>query len=434
VTLSNSNASPSEDLFVKIFLMYCKVIPKKLNRSILTYFEIVLQRIFDLISNFTLQSYIISGKERHSGLDLTVFYCGDKQSFCYMSHRLFDGHYSIKKREKVTITKINKKLRSLPTYVDLVFIRTDRFFRKILKKQGLQIIPEWVNLVLDTSKSLEQLEKKFSSGARKDVKKIKKYGYTYKLTGKQRDLEFFYNRMFLPYILERHDEETTNCYLRYIKMILQRNTVKLLLVQDKDTYISGGLIDVKKDKEILPSMGILDANNEYLKKYASSALFYFHILSAKKRGINSINYGDTRTFLNDGNFQFKRKWGMGTILSRFRYEIIGLKILKNTAAVSTFLENNPFTFMENSKLKVSIYSNTKQPTTLKEIQHFCRSYYTPGITELLIMSPHGFTKKAEENELFEGTSKYDFRKNITHGNFLEQDVEVCSITKQEIND
>ncbi len=428
--MNNGPITPSNSFFEKTFLTYCRVLPKPWNRSILTHFEILLQRISDLTKYYKLPAYLLSGKEKYSGEPFTVFYAGSPDSIYYLSCRMFDGQYTIKKMGAFSILYLKKLMKLLPTSVDIVIVKTDIFFARFLQKCQFTTIPEWINMVVDSSQSLEELTHHFSSGARKDIKKITRYGYSYEVTNDLKKMGYFYQRMFLPYILDRYGEETTCHYLKYIQMILQRNTMKLLLVKDGDTYISGGLIDIKGKKEILPSMGVLDPHVKYLKKYASSALFYFHILSAKKRGIVSINYGDTRTFLDDGNYQFKRKWGMNVIPSRFRGGLFGLKIIGNNTSVSSFLAKNPFICMEHKRLRGYIYVHNGQPTTLSDLQNVCRTYYTPGIAELVIISTQGFTKKAKEAKLFEGSSKYHFVKTIMPDTFLHQNVEVCVIGKQ----
>ncbi|MBN2065838.1 MAG: hypothetical protein JW771_03405 [Candidatus Thermoplasmatota archaeon] len=322
-------------------------------------------------------------------------------------------------------------MKQTPPSTDVIFVKTDRFFVKILQHFQFITIPEWINMIVDSSKSFEELEHNFSSGAQKDIKKTTKYEYSYELTDDQKKMEFFYHRMFLPYILKRYGEEMPDYYLKYIHMILSRNSMRVLLVKDNNTYISGGLVDIKGKKEFLPSMGILDGDVQYVKKYASSALFYFHIVSAKKRGANSINYGNTRSFLNDGNYQFKRKWGMIVSLSRFRWGLFGLKILRNTTSVSSFCVHNPYILLEDNCLKGCIYSSNNQPTSLIDLQRICRTYYTQGIAELIILSPEGFTQQAKENELFVDAPRHNFVKSFSSVRLLNQNIEACVIRPQE---
>jgi hypothetical protein len=150
-------------------------------------------------------------------------------------------------------------------------------------------MPEWINFKLDTSKSLSEIIDHFSKGAKRDIKMIKKYEYSYEVSTDPKKLDFFYNRMFLPYISQKYGELVPFSYFLYIKNLLDR--VSVLLIKYKDKYVCGGLIDSKKNVVTLPSMGILDGEAEYLKKGVVVALFYYHILYAKEAGFNILDYG-----------------------------------------------------------------------------------------------------------------------------------------------
>ena len=55
-------------------------------------------------------------------------------------------------------------------------------------------------------------------------------------------------------------------------------------------------------------MGIIE--HPFFNQAAGSALIYLFICWAKKQGFNTIHFGLTRPFLNDGSLRFKRKWGI----------------------------------------------------------------------------------------------------------------------------
>lgn len=415
------------NLFEKIEIIYCKKIPGIFKKPIFTKIDWILGRISFFFSNFSHSIFIFSGKEKYSSNDIKIMYCGDENQFYYYSRRIFSDNFTTKKIGKYSILGINKLIKNIPNDIDLVVIMTDRFFTNLLAKKVNFVIPEWINMELDTSKPFSQIFNRFSSGALKDIKKIKKHGYTYEITNDTKKLKFFYDRMLLPFLLAKYKEETPLSYIEYLKMFIYRDNIELLLVKDGNKYVAGGLIERIKDKEVLPSMGILDGNTKYLKNYASSALFYFHILYAIENSIKIINYGNTRTFLNDGVFQYKRKWGMSINKSKYKFGVIGLRFCKNTIGVLNFLENNPFIYATDDKLKSFFYFNKKHPITLDDIKQICKSYYCPGIKELSIYSPKGFSDEIEENLSFEVSSKYKFQNEIKKSKFMNNEIKMCVV-------
>jgi len=226
-----------------------------------------------------------------------------------MSTILFSEEPALEKIGSIFITNINSKLRQFTSDVDAVFIKSDRFFSRFLNKNGFIIVPEWINLVLDVSNPLADIMNRFNKSAKEDIRKIKKFNYSYEIFTDRDKKEFFYNKMFVPYISKIDKTSTVSkLYFQYMKYLLNR--CRLLLVKDKNKYISGGLIRIKKNITQLPCMGILDGDIEYVKRGAISSLLYYHILWAKENNIELLDFGHTRSFLNDGVLRYKRKWGM----------------------------------------------------------------------------------------------------------------------------
>ncbi len=410
----------------KIYLSYCNNLPALINKNILTRFELVLEKINSIIESIKLPIFEIGGKEKHSNSYVKVIFCGNQKSFYYLGKKIFDNSYTKKKIGEISIYN-HRKLNEIGASrdADIVIIKISRFFKHFFKKNNFYIMPEWVNLVLDTSKTYQEIKEGFSSGAKKDIKMIKKYGYDYELTDDEEKLKYFYYNMFLPYILKKHSEETEEYYLRYIKMMLGRSKLKLLLVRYCGKYICGGLVTINKNKAILPSMGVLHAEEKYVKSYATSALFYFHILSAIKAGVNEINYGDTRTILSDGVFQYKKKWGMKIKKSLFQSNVLALKINKKNPGVLSFLKNNPFIFEENNSFKGLILYDEDKPLTHLEIYRLYKRFYAPGIEKLEIISPMLLTG---DNKGFQKPGSYVVKQQKKFIDFTNKKENVYVVT------
>jgi len=411
-------------LLKKINSIYCNY-PRGLNIIVFVMIKFKLIRLFTILNNIFLEVYIFNGKEKNSGVDISVLICSNKEKLHYLPNRLFIDGYSVKKIGKYPIWKINKLIEYNHKKIDLVFLNVDRFLKDFLEKNGLFIIPEWVNMIVDTTKSLSEIHDNFSRGAKKDIKKIEKYDYTYEVTKDPEKLKNFYNNMFLPYMLNRHGENILNTYLRFVKQLIKKDSV--LLLKEGDKYICGGLIEVKRKNAILPSMGLLNSDVRLLTKCAISALYYFHIIFAKNNNIKSLNYGDTRPFLNDGGFQFKRKWGMNLVLSKFEHGVFGFQICKYNDASKSFLMNNPFIIINKNQLRGLVYNHKTTPTTSSEIRQYIKSYYTPGLSEFFIISPNGFT---EECKFFFPSEKYlpkNFIQEISQFKLNNQTLETYKI-------
>ena len=397
-------------------------LPKSLKKKMVPIMELIISRFFFLINFISLPVYQVRGNEKNSGKNLSILFVGEELSLIYISNLLFKNKINKKKIDQIFVWRVNKYLKNHSKEADIIIINTDRFFSRFIEKNCQFIIPEWVSLLLDTSGSLEDIESGFSRGARTDVKRIKKMNYSYEVSNDPEKLLFFYNRMFLPYISTKHGEEIHNSYYKYIKTLLDR--VSVLLVKDGDKFVCGGLIESKGKKAQLPSMGILDGEMKYLIRGASAALFYFHIISAKKNGINLLNYGDARPFVNDGGFQFKRKWGMKVVVSRFQFGLFGIKLNNLNENVLSFLKNNPFMYLDKNMLKCYIIED-KRILNSKDVYRLFKSHHSKGVSELCIASLDGFADDVKDFNL-DG-----FHSKLAHDKFIDKEIDVLIIDKIE---
>lgn len=397
-------------------------LPNSFKKIFSFFLEPIGSRFMQLNQYLELDSYFIQGKEKHSNSNINVMYYGGSSPLIFIKKILFNEEPIIKKQDKIHILLSKKHLKKTQESIDLSILVTDRFFSNLLQKAGFIIVPEWINMEIDTSLSIEDMYKSFSRGAKSDVKRAKKSGFTYEITKDPEKLDFFYNRMFVPYISMRHGDLVPPSYFSYIKSILYRT--HLLLVKEDDKYVCGGLIELKGRKANLPSMGIIDGNIEYLQKNAVVALIYYHIISAHKMGVKHVNFGDTRAFLNDGGYQYKRKWGMQAHISNTLFGIFGIKIHRFNETVESFLSNNPFTYIEKNRLNGFIYVKYGKELSRGTIDQYIKSYDIIGLSRLLIASPEGFS---ENIELYVPVG---YETKIYQNKFMDNNVKIYSLNRK----
>jgi lipid II:glycine glycyltransferase (peptidoglycan interpeptide bridge formation enzyme) len=115
-----------------------------------------------------------------------------------------------------------------------------------------------------------------------------------------------------------------------------------MLIKLDNKYIFGSLFFIKKDMVIGTHAGIMDEQIDCLKKSMSAASYYFSIIWAKENGAKFLDFGTCRPFLNDGLFQYKKKWGATIEKANGNFEIFAFKTYSNDKGMQSFLENNPF--------------------------------------------------------------------------------------------
>jgi lipid II:glycine glycyltransferase (peptidoglycan interpeptide bridge formation enzyme) len=308
--LQNGQTAISHKIVKDFTEFCCKYLPisaRKFVFYVTDTFSILGSRLFFLICQLNLTAYLISGKEKHSGENVTILFLSNENSFSYLPDLIFSEEPQIKRIEKIHIWNISKKL----------------------------------SMILDISEPFEKIYNKFNKSAKEDIRKVKRYNYTYEISRDLDKLKLFYNHMYVPYTYSRHGKLAICANFFTIRHLFERGS-KLMLIKLDNKYIFGSLFFIKKDMVIGTHAGIMDEQIDCLKKSMSAASYYFSIIWAKENGAKFLDFGTCRPFLNDGLFQYKKKWGAAIEKANGNFEIFAFKTYSNDKGMQSFLENNPF--------------------------------------------------------------------------------------------
>jgi len=355
--LEDKETTISYNFLKKITEFCCDYIPKPIRKIVVSFLyniSIILSRLLIISNGLSLTIYQINGKEKNCKEPLTILYVSNEKIYPYLENIIFYGKPKVRRIGKIYIWNIKKKIKKISSNIDAIFIENEMFYANYFERQGFTVIPEFISMILDTSKSLKEIYKNFSKSAKEDTRKVKKHGFNYEISHDFEMLKLFYYKMYLPYIYSRHGKTAVCANFHTMRIIFERDG-KLLLIKLKDEYVFGGLFSVKNDKATALYSGLSDKKYSLLKKGITAASYYFFIQWAKKNCIKTLDFGTSKPFLNDGLFKYKKKWG--TTISKnecYHYSIFPFKICKNSKAIVSYLKNNPFIYFEKNKLKIKI--------------------------------------------------------------------------------
>jgi hypothetical protein len=278
---------------------------------------------------------------------------------------------------------------SLPS--ELAGVCTPKWYAEKLTKSGYFVLP-MVTFSLDLNKSVEEIVKSTSRRRRRDINRLAKYGYSYSVSTKNaRDLSYFYHKMYVPYAKTRfQDSAYVTSYLKSLNEY-DRNG-GLVFVRKGEKPIAGILFHMEKRKIYAVALGICGGNYEYVRDLAGQAALFFLIKWAKNQGFEKLHYGNTMPFLKDGIFTYKKEWGM-TIEEGSNPYYYALKIVKVNERTLSFLQQNPFVFLDRGQMKgLAFIIHNKDEREMTEI---FSDYEFRGINSVIVVDCYTYYNTEE---------------------------------------
>lgn len=355
----------------------------------------VLRRLVLVMTQLRLTGFILRGKERTGGRNLTVLVLGGRGSWFYLADLIFSRLEGKEESGGVFIWGVRRYVASLSARPDLIVVRVDVAYRLVLKKLRMQYLPEWVSFRFDLSLPLEQTWKLAKNkNLQENLRRVRKYGYGYEVTTNPERFDSFYREMYLPYIPSKYGESTELVGPRFMRLFFDSGL--LLLVKKRDEVVAGSVIMTGERRAKAMIIGVKEGSETHRRDGALAACYYFTILWAKERGYRFVDFGECRPFFDDGLFYFKKRWGMRLESYRHRNNVFGLKLGSATPAALDFLAANPFIIRSPKGLEGRILAGSAHPLSAEELKTFLRSYLVPGLDRLVVVSVRGFDPQAEK--------------------------------------
>lgn len=203
-------------------------------------------------------------------------------------------------------------------------------------------------------------------------RRIKKHSLEYEIGSSQQDFQFFYEKMYKPFIESRHKESAVISDYKKMFQEFKKEKSSIYFVTHDGNRIAGLYEQSYDGIPYMHSVGVLDGSVEFLKMGAVGAAYYFAISDHKKNNINRVNMGGSSPLLNDGLTKFKASIG-ARVSEPHRQDSIKLKllILGNSPAVKDFLMPNSFVYFENKDINCAIFKDEIEKEHEAEYEKLC---------------------------------------------------------------
>ncbi len=246
---------------------------------------------------------IWQGQTKSTGLPFSVVYVGEDKAIAafWMNAILAENR---KKHELG-----NRWVFSLPSllkdkYPDasLLFVEENPLTPLFSFLRRGFLTPYWVQMEIDISKPIDQMNGKEKEGFEDVERRIRKNNLSCEFTDDRKKFEEFFHTMHTPFIRNRHEEESFFMSLKRARKIFEK--AELCLIK-KDGEAIGGLLIQTGTRATLRSIGLKDGNLEYIKYGTLGALYYFAIKMLGEKGYKVVDIGGSDPILNGGLTRFK---------------------------------------------------------------------------------------------------------------------------------
>jgi hypothetical protein len=304
----------------------------------------------------------------------------------YLLLKMFGETFTRVRTWRIWIPSLKRLVKKPPTDVDFcianLLARWDRSFNTMADLK----IPSIVHQVIDLTGDWPDIKKRFHRKKREIFNRFMKSNpYTYKISKDLADFDYFYYRMYEPHS-KKHFQDCAriDSYDEMKKYFLKGF---LLILMEDDNAVAGSLCLVKRDTMIYHRGGVLDGDEEHIRKGAQTALYYYKILIAKDQKLSRLDLLQSRPFFNDGVYRHKREWGASVSVDEDLETWMYFFNLRNPEQAASFFQINPVIVSTPEGLMGYCVSAESTGVDDVDTQDLARHYYASGLKGILLQSP-----------------------------------------------
>ncbi len=225
---------------------------------------------------------------RGKGGPLTVTYIGLTYGKWYLKSKMFSEEPVEVNKEPVPVRHLNEVVRDLRG--DVVIVAAGERVIRGLPSENAVVVPLWVEQVLDIRGDWEDVKKRFrnSDSVDGEFRRLRKYSYSHEITHDERDLENYYQTMYLPTMQSRHGENAIVVSTEESKKHFRRGY--LVLVRREGRAVAGCLCRFQGGIAKGITSGIVNGDEQLLKQSVMAALYLAFLQSANQAGCKSFDF------------------------------------------------------------------------------------------------------------------------------------------------
>ncbi|MHB8109873.1 MAG: GNAT family protein [Syntrophorhabdaceae bacterium] len=341
-------------------------------------------KVYPRACQYCSHATLVEGRLKNTDEIFRCLFIENDNFMSYMIPRMYRESPVIIKKWRTWIPSLEKTLDSHSKKIDMAIAVLPLKYEDELDRSAHFKSQTLICSAIDTSGTWDDIKSRFQHNKRQFSNKMdKKPMFNCRISRHPADLDFFYNEMYAPHIQKRFDE------LAFVESYGQMQSHFLhgflLFVREEYKDIAGVLCEIQNQTLFARNTGILNGDEEYIKRGAASAEYYFTLKYALEHGISKVDLLRSRPFFNDGVYSTKRKWGATVYPDTQSKSWVYFFVPKYSGKVTRFFENNPVMCCKEDKMYAVVGWPSADLPSPKDAMKVGDKYYSPGLEGLMLV-------------------------------------------------
>lgn len=371
---------------------HSRLLPRRLRPAVAT-------TVGDI--GFLILDFLKKSVWRMTGSGHKIVFVGSKESFLSIVPLFFDGPATYQQVNGVFTFGLSRKTETwLNEGCDMVICELSRLHPFRPKTSVTFTVPQWVNLLVTYPDRMDALlAGNRRRNLRRQINTCREAGCQWRFSRSRSDFDFFYERLYLPFVRSRHGEHAHIApYPFQWDMWIKGAGGGLVLVTQRDKIVAGAVSLVVDGICYGIELGVRDADETLLKQGIIGYIFWSMAEWGKAQGAKFYNMGGTAGWRSNGAFRWKSKWGARVISRKYTCRRLTFGANRLSPALVQKINEIGF-FCEKDECYYSlILDRTDAQRPESELSETIRHTRKEGLLGVCVISPEAqprfFSKEA----------------------------------------
>ena len=344
-------------------------------------------KAYPMVSRYWIHAALTEGKLKNTNEIFRCLFVENNNLMSYMIPRMYEEGSVVLKKWRIWVPGLKKVLSAYSKSVDISIAVFPLGYCAELEESAQFKSQMLIRSFVDTSGGAEQVRKQLRDNKKRFYNKMDKNPtFSCRMSKDLKDFDLFYNEMHVPHVQKRFEGLAELDSYELMKDLFLEGF--LLLIDEGNTTVAGVLCTIDDGVLVFRRTGVLNGDEAYIKRGASSAQYYFTLKYALEHGIPKVDLMRSRPFFNDGVYNTKRKWGATVYYDDTYKSWIFFFIPEYSRKVAQFFEINPLIIYKEDKLYGLVGWNNENPPSAEDEKQFTQKYYSPGLAGLILLRPY----------------------------------------------